>query len=116
MRFNIFLTIISVALASLVGCLAFNIAEGQENDMVCGVGSIICFAATLIPSIGIHYESSRLGTNIRVLSFLFFAIFLVSNFCFASFDIRMSYYIICNGIILVTYLAILYKMSNIKTI
>lgn len=115
MKINIFLSFISVALASLVGYLAFNIAEGQDHDFVCGFGSAICFIVTLIPTIGLNYESNRLGTNIKVLSALFFVIFLISHFCFASFGIKMPYYIICNGIILVIYLAILYKMSNIKT-
>lgn len=116
MRINIFLSIIGIALASLIGYLVFNVAEGQENDTLCGIGGIVCFSITLIPTIGIHYNSSRLGINLRVLSALFFVIFFVCNFCFASLGIKTSYYIICNGIILVIYLAILYKMLDIKSI
>ena len=99
-----------------MGYLAFEVAKGQENDYLCGIGSTVCFIATLIPAFGLSYESSRLGTNIRVLSALFFVVFLVSHFCFAGFGVKMPYYIICNGIILVIYLAIIYKMSNIKII
>lgn len=116
MKANIFLSFIGVVLASLIGYLAFNVAKGHENDILCGVCSTICFIATLIPVLGLSYESSRLGTNIRVLSALFFVVFLVSHFCFAGFGIKMPYYIICNGIILIIYLAIIYKMSNITTI
>lgn len=116
MKANIFLTLISVTLAALVGYLAFSVAEGQENDYVCGIGSALCFVATLVPMMGLQYESGRLGANIRVFSVLFFIIFLVSHFCFAGFGVKMPYYIIVNGIILVIYLAIFYKMQGVNDI
>lgn len=112
MKVNIFFSFIGVALASLIGFLAYNVAKGQENDLVCGISSTICFIATLIPSIGISYESGRVGTNIRVLSTLFFVIFLICHICFASFDLILPYYIIVNGILLLIYMAIFYKMAQ----
>lgn len=114
MKANIFLTLISIVLATLVGYLAYNVACGDENDMVCGIGSGICFAATLIPTMGIQYESGRLGTNIRVFSALFFIFFAVSHFCFAGFGVKMPYYAIVNGIMLMIFLAIIYKMQGVK--
>ena len=116
MKINLFLSFIGIAFASLIGYLAFDLAEGHDNDVVCGIGSTICFIATLIPTFGVNYESSRLGVNIRILSALFFVIFLISHFCFAGFGVKMPYYAICNGMILVIYAAILHKMSNIKTV
>lgn len=103
-------------LSTLVGYLAYNVASGEENDMECGIGSGICFAATLIPTMGIQYESGRLGTNIRVFSALFFILFAISHFCFAGFGVKMPYYIIVNGIMLMIYLAIFYKMQSVKDV
>lgn len=103
-------------LATLVGYLAYNVASGEENDIICGIGSGICFATTLIPTIGLQYESGRLGANIRVFSALFFIVFAISHFCFAGFGVKMPYYIIVNGIMLMIYLAIFYKMHGIKEI
>lgn len=100
--------------AALVGYLAYNVASGDENDMVCGISSGICFAATLIPAIGLQYESGRLGANIRVFSALFFIVFAISHFCFAGFGVKMPYYIIVNGIMLMIFLAIIYKMQGVK--
>lgn len=116
MKANIILTMISILLALLIGFLAFNIAEGKENDVLCGIGTFLCISATLVPTIGLQYASSRLGTNIRVFSSLFFFIFLISNFCFAILGINTSYYIITNGIMLIIFLAILYKLHNNKSI
>lgn len=57
MKANLFLTFISVMLAALLGYLAFNVANGEDNDVICGIGSCICFAVTLIPTMGLQYES-----------------------------------------------------------
>ena len=80
--------------------------------MLCGICSTVCFLATLIPSIGLRYESDRIGTNIRVLSGLFFIAFLASHFYFANYGIKMPLYVILNGILLVIYLGIFYKINS----
>ena len=116
MKANIFLTGISILLAILAGYLAYSIAEGRENDVICGFVSTVCFAATLVPVIGIQFDSIKLGVNIRTLSVLSFFIFLVSHLCFAWLGVKMPYYIITNGILLLVYLAILYKMIGITNI
>ena len=116
MKANLFLTLISIVLATLVGYLAYNVASGKENDMVCGIGSGICFAATLIPIMGLQYESGRLGTNIRVFSALFFIVFAISHFYFAILGVIMPYYIIVNSIILLIYLSVLYKLGGLTEV
>ncbi len=103
-------------LAALVGYLAFNVASGDENAAICGVGSGICFAATLVPVIGLQYESAKLGVNIRVFSSIFLIIFVISHFCFAAYAVKMPYYIIVNGIMLMIYLVIFYKMQGVKNV
>ena len=116
MKPNTFLIIISVLLALLIGYFVYNTAVGKDNDILCGIGATICFIATLVPMLGLKYQSGRLGTNIRVFSVLFFIIFLISNFCFAGFGIDIPYYVITNGILLLIFLAIFYKMLNINNI
>ena len=116
MKANLFLTFISIMLAALLGYLAFNVANGEENDVICGIGSCICFAATLIPTMGLQYESGKLSVNIRVFSSIFFVLFVISHFCYAGFGVKMPYYIIVNVIILIIYLSIFYKIQGIKDI
>lgn len=116
MKVNVFLTLLSIALSALIGYLAFNVADGKENDVICGIGSTICFLATLIPTIGLQYDTSRLGVNLRIFSALCFLVFLISHFCFARFGVTMPYYVICNGIILIIYLVVFYKMQGINKV
>ena len=47
---------------------------------------------------------------------MFFFLFAVSHFCFAAFGVSMPFYIILNGILLLVYIASLYKMQGIKDI
>ena len=114
MKANLVLTFISVMLAALLGYLAFNVANGEDNNVICGIGSCICFAATLIPTMGLQYESGRLSVNIRVLSSIFFVLFAISHFCFAGFGVKIPFYFIVNGIMLMIYLAIFYKIQGVK--
>lgn len=116
MKWNIFLSLIGVAIACLTGYLIFNIAEGKEYDVFCGIGSTVCFAMTLVPVVGVHYECVRLGINLRVLAALFFFLFLVSQLCFAVFGIELSNYLIVNGLLLLVYLLVFYKLQEIKNV
>ncbi len=103
-------------LALFIGYLSYNIAEGDAYDWLCGLGTFICMLVTLIPAISLHYETGRLGINVRVLSGLFFVLFLISNFCFAGFGVKLPYYIITNGILLTIFLVIFYKIKKITTV
>lgn len=116
MKVNVFLTVIAVLMAILAGYFAFSVAEGDKNDVVCGVCSSVCFIGTLVPLVGLQYADSRLSVNIRTCSALFFAVFLISHFCFAGFGVKMPYYIIVNGVMLLIFSAILYKMAGIKNV
>ncbi len=110
MRPNLFLTTITLLLTALISYLAYSVAKGQENDVICGIGSVICLFATLSPLIGLKYDSARIGMNIRIQSSLFLLVFIMSHACFIYWGIRMPYYIIINGILLVIFLAIFYKL------
>ena len=114
MKANVFLTVIGIALSLLISYLVFNIAKDDENSLICGIGSAVCFVATIIPAIGLEYQDKRQGVNSKVLSFLFLVFFLISNFCFAGFGVSMPYYVIVNGLLLVIFLGIFYKIHKLS--
>lgn len=116
MKMNIFLTCISVAMASLIGYLVYTFEEGQKGDILCSIGSAICMTSILIPMMGLHYDSGRLGVNIRVMCLAFLLLFLISHVCFLVVGINESYYIVTNGIILLIYWSVFYKMQGMKEI
>ena len=112
MKANIFLCGISTLIALILAYLAFFIAEEKENDIICGIGSALCFLCTLIPVLGISHKSPRIATNLRVLSTMFFLLFAASHFSFAIFGVRMPYYIIVNVLILLIYMTIYYGIAK----
>lgn len=116
MKANVFMTVIAVLLGALLGYWAYDVAEGEPNDVMCGIATAVCLAATLIPTMGLRYGSRRMGVNIRLVSAMFFVLFLVSHFLFAAFGVRMPYYLLVNGLLLLVYLAVFYKMQGIKDV
>lgn len=116
MKINLFLTFLAIAMAALLGYLAYVVAGENPNNAVYGIGSSLCFAATLLPIIGANYRSSRIATNARVLASIFFIAFLISNAVFVNISVSLSYYIIMNGLLIIGYLATLYNITNIKNI
>ena len=106
MKVNVFFVCIGTLIALLLAYWTFDIAKGKENDVACGVCSAVCFMGTLIPMLGINHESSSISVNLRVLSAVFFLLFIMSHFCFAFFGVRMPYYILVNALALLVYIAI----------
>ncbi len=116
MKINLFLTLMSTLIAILLGYFTYSVAQGKENDILCGVGSFVCFTATLIAIIGIQYKSGKLGTNARISASLYFITFLISHFCFAHFGVAMPHYVVTNGILLVIFLITHYELTKIRDI
>lgn len=116
MKVNFPYTIIATLVAALLAYALYAVADGDCNVWLCTIGGGVCFAATLIPAIALSVGSSRLSTNLRVLSALFFVVLAVSNFCFAGFGVHTASYIIVNGVLLLFYLLVFMKMKSLSNI
>lgn len=114
MKLNIILTIIAALVVGLLAYWVHTVIQASEAADIITYGSGVCFLVTLLPIVGVEYESARLGINIRIVSILFFVAFLVSQFSFANFVTDIPLYIIVNGLLLVIFLLVLYKMQSIK--
>ncbi len=116
MKPNYFLCMMALLLSFFIAYFVYNIASGEPNDIICGVVSLVCFTATLIPTVGFKYNSRRLGVNLRVLSSIVFIVMLVINVIYASTRIVVPNYMIINGVILILYIISLYRLSKIKEV
>ena len=112
LHFSISLICVSAIAALLLGYWVFVVAEGTENDCVAGITSSICFLVTLIPILGISHKSAPINVNLKVLSIVFGGLMLVTQFCFAGLGIRMPYYVIVSGLLLLVYLAGYIKLAD----
>ncbi len=114
MRLKAFPLALSLALAGLLGYFIYYITKSADYDLLWGVGATICFAITAIPILGTQYESARQGLNLKILSGIFFIIFVISHICFARLGADVAYYIIVNGCLMIAYLALFYKISSLQ--
>ncbi len=110
------MSLLAILLSALLGFWVYSVARGGDNDIMAGIVSFVCFVAVLIPIMGMCYSTSRLGVNIRILSIIAFILFTAVNFIYAAYGVSVPSYIILNGIILIIYLAIFYKMNGIDSI
>lgn len=116
MKINLFLTISAIALGVLLGYLMYLFAGENPDNIVCGVGSSLCLSLTLVPFMGASYQSSRIATNLRILSVVFFMVFLIINAVFINLTDKVPYYLIVNGIFIIIYLSVVYNLVNTKNI
>lgn len=116
MKINKFNFAIGLSLALLLAYWVWDIANGHENHIVAGIASLISFTVTLLPTMGISYENTRVAVNVRSASTIFFLIMLINNFGFALWGVRMPLYVIITGILTLVDLLIIYKLSKMDDI
>lgn len=116
MKCNVFFAIIAAVLSAILAYFTYTIAEGNENDVVCGMMSLLCFAPTLISAMALRTDSTPLNVNIKILAVVFFIVFLISNIAFAATTVVMPYYAIIHALLLTIFVAIMYKFFNNKDV
>lgn len=118
MKFDFFYGLIALALAALLGYGVYVVAESGNpgHEMPLCIGSSACFFFTLLCAVAIRPENGKISVNQKVLSYVWFIIFLVSCFCFAWLGGSMSFFFILNGILLVVFLALVRTLTSVKDV
>lgn len=97
-------------LAAIIICalLTYGISMLDTNPIkfTMGIGSFIFFACTLAVAMGITFNSSRVGVNIKVVAIVFFIISLALNLIFGFFSFSQATYIISSGILFLLYVVV----------
>ncbi len=114
MKPNIFLIIVSVLIAALSGYGFYAANSGENFCILLSLGSGLTFAATLIGTLGIGLKERAGNVNFKIVSVIFFMLFLISNLLFGFIGMKVAPYIIVNGIILLIYA--IFEYGIIKTI
>ena len=110
MKPNVFLIIVSLLISALAGYGFYAANSGEDFALLLSIGSGICLAVSLIGTLGIKSEERTLNVNFRVVSALFFLVFLASNLIFGFAGVRVAPYVIVNGVLLLIYLTIEYGL------
>ncbi|MCR4734527.1 MAG: hypothetical protein K5829_05950 [Treponema sp.] len=108
MKPNIFLIILSVLISALAGYGFYAANPDEAFRLLLTIGSALCLAVTLTGTLGIKFESKSGNINFRLVSLIFFIIFLISNIIFGIAGVKQAPYIIINGIFLLIYAIVEY--------
>ena len=113
MKCNVFQTILSVGISGIISFALGWFAKG-DSAILLGVGSFITFVSSLTLSMGIELKNDVASTNVKVLSGIFFTVFLIANFVFMFINFSVPVYVIIMGILLLSYLSIVYGIGKSK--
>jgi hypothetical protein len=87
--------LVALAISMLIAYGLWSLDGALKNYVA--LGGMAFLAGTLIPCIGLHYETGRNATNFRVTSGLFFVIGLLINSVFAFLDSGQAAYVVISA-------------------
>ncbi|MBP5689000.1 MAG: hypothetical protein IK100_09055 [Muribaculaceae bacterium] len=113
--FNVIPAIIAIAVAALIGLLAATLCESR-HDTIIGITTGVSLAVTLLPMLAIRSSARGLNVNMRLVSTIFVVLVLLVNFivCFNTPN-KLTIYFIIIGLILLTYIGVLYSLIRRST-
>lgn len=114
MKPNIILIIVSLVISALVAYTLYSLSSIEDTKNLLAIGSGLCFLLTLSATMGVSFENTRAGVNVKVLSIVFFIIFLISNLIFTFIIFSTSAYLITNGLLLVLWFLFAYSIAKSK--
>ena len=118
MKISYFYLLLSFIAMAIIGYWAFYIANSNNdhNDVVVGIGTAISVILTLGAGLGFSLEDSRVNVNMKVLCVVAFLAFMIVNFCYAGFGVSMPYYVIVVGLLLILFIGLFKKISDIREV
>ena len=114
MKINIVPTLIAAAISALLAYALFSICKISELKLMFTIGGFVCFFLTLAVAIAVRFAHSRSLLNTTAVGWLFFIIMCVSHAIFACVHFNAPAYIIINGIILLSFIGVIYAVSKAR--
>ena len=113
MKIDFIKTSVALGISILIayGFYSFN---HSENTQLLVFTSFIELLLSSFLVLGLKFELKRTTTNIRVVVSIFFVVFLVSNIVFSFFNFFKPFYIIINGLLILTCVLIVYSIFKAK--
>ena len=116
MKVSVFPTLLSVILTAALTYLSYHIGREDENCVLLAIGTAITVFSTLALAMSVSFDNERVGMSIKACSILFFIIMFIANLCFAWMGVNAPWYVILQTVLLVIYLFVVWKLSEIKNV
>lgn len=107
--------IIAVALCALIAYGFYAGSRSEDQRLWVTIGGGLSLLLTVGAVLGVSLERTRASVNMKIVSGIFAGILLLLNIifcCFSSFSLPV--YIILSGILLLTWLLVVYGIARAK--
>jgi hypothetical protein len=113
MKIDFVKTIIAIGVSVLIA-YSFYSFHHSANSQLLVITSFIELSLSSFFVLGLRFEQPRTTANVRVVSSIFFFIFLIANITFSFFEFSKQTYIITNGLLALTSILIIYSLLKVK--
>jgi len=113
MKIDSIKAIISFAISALIAYGFFSFHHSENIQLLVFTSFAELFLMSFLV-FALRFELNRTTTNVRVVSSIFFVIFLITNIVFSFFEFTKQAYIITNGLIILTCVLIVYSLFRAK--
>lgn len=115
MKINNILLIISVAICLLIayGFFVFS----STNNLVLSLGSFVTIIIPATLLLAISPKNSKIRLNVKIISGLFFALFIIIHIIFTFFTSEIhSISLFINGLLFLVFITVVYKLFKINDV
>lgn len=113
MKIDYIKTIIALAISILIAYGFYSFYHLGNSQLLVMITFIELFISSLFV-LGLNFKLNRTTLNVRVVSSIFFFVFLITNLIFSLFDFSRQTYIIINGLIILIGVLIVYSLVKLK--
>lgn len=113
MKIDFVKTIIAIAVSMLIA-YGFYSFHHSENSQLLVATSFIELLLSGFFVLGLRFEQARTTANVRVVTSIFFIVFLMTNIVFSFFEFSKQTYIIINGLLMLSCILIVYSLLKTK--
>lgn len=115
MKVNPILLVIGLLMAALLSYMFYAMAsESDEYLTLLVISGFIGTAVTLSGILAFSVENTGKSTNLRVVSGLFFLLFLIEHCVMAWMGVSLSAHIVICGLLLLFYMLFFYSINKTK--
>ena len=112
-KINIVQTILTIGINAVIGFAFYNYARSAYK-IIFGITSGLLPAVIFFLMTGINYDNDKINLNTKMLSGIFYGIFIVLNVIFVFIDFKLPIFFIITGILFFSYLIIYTNIQKTK--
>ncbi len=106
-------TLVALGISTLIAYGFYSFHHPEGSQLLVYTSFVELFLSSFCV-LGLRFELNRTTSNVRVVSSIFFVVFLITNIVFSFFAFSQQAYIILNGLLVLACVLIVYTLLKAK--